>query len=196
MVAVLQPRPRPSSSSAAPMKGGKGQRERTPPPQRRETKGKSDRKGGKGKGKGEGKNRLMDDWDKSWFTQGTGLDGQTKPICMRHNLSQCTSQKCAFVHCCPVPKCDGTMCGSTDHKAISCPHRSRRVSAQGQLPAPNSAIGVEEPLPKPHCTDYTTELCTQQSRPARAQRTDPTISLDMPSGPTSPFVINGAAVQQ
>ena len=129
----------------------------------------------------------MEHWDKSWFTQGTGSDGQTKPICMRNNLSQCTAQKCACIHCCPVPKCDGTMCGSTDHKAISCPHRSRRVSAQGQLPAPNSATGVGVPLPKPHCTDCTTELCTQQSRPARAQRTDPTISLDMPSRPTSPL---------
>ena len=130
MVAVLQPRPWPSSA-AAPMKGGKGHRKRTPPPQRRESKEKSDRKGdkkGEGKGKSEGKNRLMEYWDKSRFTQGASPD-RTKPICMRHNSSQCTSQRCAFVHCCPVPKSDGSMCGSTDRKAITSPHRSRRVSA-------------------------------------------------------------------
>ena len=127
----------------------------------------------------------MEHWDKSWFTQGTGLDGQTKPICMRNNLSQCTSQRCAFVRCCPVPKSDGSMCGSTDHKAITCLHRSRRVSASGQLLAPETATGVGGSLPKPHYVSAITEECTQQSRPARAQRTDPTISLDMPSGPTS-----------
>ena len=121
MVAVLQPRPRPNSA-AVPMKRREGQRERTPPPQRREAKDKSDKKGhkrGDGKGKAEGKNRLMDNWDKSLFTQGTSSDGQSKPICMRHNVWQCTSLKCAFVHCSPVPKYDGSMCGSTDHNAIT-----------------------------------------------------------------------------
>ena len=123
VVAILRPRPR-ISSAAAPM--------RTPPPLRRESKGKSDRKGvkkGEAKAKAKARTAGWTTGHKSWFTQGTGSDGQTKPICVRYNLTQCTSQKCAFVHYCPVPKSDGTMCGSTDHKAISCPHRSRRVSA-------------------------------------------------------------------
>ena len=111
------------------------------------------------------------------------------PVCMRHNLSQCTSQRCAFVHSCPVPKSDGSICGSTDHKAIMCPHRSRRVSALGQLPAPETATSVGGPLPKPHYVSAITEGCKQHSRPAKAQRTDPTISLDLPSGPTSPFSV-------
>ena len=98
-------------------------------------------------------------------------DAQTKPICMRNSLSQCTSQKFAFVHCFPFPKSNGSMCGSTDHKAITCLHRSRRVSALGQLPTPETATSVGWPLPKPHYISDTTELCTQQSRPARAQRT-------------------------
>ena len=146
-------------------------------------------KKGEGKGKSEGKNRLMEYWDKSWFTQGTGPDGQTKPMCMRDNLSQCTSQRCAFVHSCPVPKSDGSICGSTDHKAITCPHRSRRVSALGQLPALETATSVGRPWPKPHYVSAITEGCKQHSRPAKAQRTDPTISLDLPSGPTSPLSV-------
>ena len=112
----------------------------------------------------------METWDKSWFTQGTGTDGETKPICMRHNLSQCTSQRCAFVHCL-VPLSDGSMCGSTDHKSITCPHHSRRASALGQLPPPFLATGVGRPLPKPHCVSDITEESNQHS-----QRTDPTLS--------------------
>ena len=87
MVTVLQPQPR-TIASAAPMRTGRGQkdRERTPTPQ--SSKGKNDRKGkkeGEGKFKSEGKSSLMDDWDRSWFTHGSGA-------CMRHNLTLCTSQ--------------------------------------------------------------------------------------------------------
>ena len=94
-------------------------------------------------------------------------------------------RKCAFVHCSRVPKYDGSMCGSTDHKAITLPHRSRRVPALRQLPAHY----VRGPLHKPHYVSAITNECKQQSRPAKTQRTDPTISLDPPSGPTSPLSV-------
>ena len=140
------------------MKGGKGQRERTPPPQRRETKGKSDRKGGKGKGKGkgEGKNRLMDDWDKSWFTQGTGLDGQTKPICMRHNLSQCTSQKCAFVHCC-LSRSVTVRCA-----APQTTKQSRALTVRAEFPPRDSSRRRKrQPASRNHCPSRITSVTPQ-----------------------------------
>ena len=150
MVAVLQPRPR-QSPSAAPVRGGKRQREWTPPPQRGESKGKGDRIGAKNEeDKGKGNSWFMESWEESWFLEKTPPDEQTKPVCMRHNLSQCTSQKCTFAHCCPVSISDGAMCGSTDHKAIACPHRSRKIPTKGQLPASESSSGVGEPLPEPH----------------------------------------------
>ena len=98
----------------------KAQRERKPPPKRKEPKEKASKKEiRKRKAKGsEGRNRLMENRDTSWFTQVTGLAARQSPF---------TSQKCAFVHCCPVPKSDGSLCGSLDHKAITCPHRSRRI---------------------------------------------------------------------
>ena len=118
MVAVLQPRPR-QSPSAAPVRGGKRQREWTPPPQRGESKGKGDRRGAeKEEGKGKGNNWFMERCEESWFLEKTAPEGQTKPICMRYNLSQCTWQTCPFAHCCPVSKSDGAMCGSTDHKRL------------------------------------------------------------------------------
>ena len=104
---------------------------------------------------------------------------------MRHNVLQCASQQCAFVHCCPVPKPGGTVCGSTDHKAIRCPHRSRPVTGWGELPAPQTATGVGRPLPKPNHISGITEERQQLSRPAKTQRTDPTISFDRKSGPTT-----------
>ena len=135
MVAVMQPRPR-QRRSAALVRGGKRQREWTPPPQRGESKRKGDRKGVKeeGKGKGEGK-KLVEKLGEVLVLRKDSSDGQTKPICMRYNLSQCTTQKCTFAHCCPVLKSDGSVCGSTDLKPIACLHRSRKVSTWGQLPA-------------------------------------------------------------
>ena len=133
----------------------------------------------------------MNNWDRSWFWQDPDSDGQRIPICMRHNLLLCGSQRCTFVHRWAVPEPDGTMCSSTDHKAITCLHRSRRVSTLGQLPAPNSATSVGRPLPKSHYISYTTERCTQQSFPTRAQKTDPMISLDMPAKSTSPLSCTG-----
>ena len=59
---------------------------------------------------------------------------QTKPICMRYNLLQCTVPKCTVAHCCPVLKSDGSKCGSTDHRAIACPHRSRKNVHLGTAP--------------------------------------------------------------
>ena len=52
---------------------------------------KGERKGAKkeeGNGKGEGKNKLAESLEKSWFSEQTAPDGQTRPICMRQNLSQ------------------------------------------------------------------------------------------------------------
>ena len=42
---------------------------------------------------------------------------------------------------------------------------------------------------KPHYISAITEECKQQSLPAKAQRTNPMISLDMPSGPTRPLSV-------
>ena len=44
-------------------------------------------------------------------------------------------------------------------------------------------------LPKPHYVSAITEGCKQHSRPAKAQRTGPTIALDLPSAPTSPLSV-------
>ena len=88
-------------AAAPPMRGFKRQREWTPPRHRGESKGKGDRKE-KAKAKAKEKKRLSENWKKSWFSEKTAPDGQTKPTCIRYNLSQCTSQKCTFAHCCPV----------------------------------------------------------------------------------------------
>ena len=138
----------------------------------------------------------MEHWDKSWFTQGTGSDGQTKPICMRHNLSQCTSQRCACIHCCPVPKCDGTMCGSTDHKAISCPSPFAPSFRPGT--APGAEFGdrrrgatAQAALHRLHHRIMHTAVTSRQST---AHGSDDFIGHAFKTNVT--VVINGAAVQQ
>ena len=85
MVAALQPRPK-SFLAAATTKEEKESESGRRHFHARRQKAKGDKKcDKKGDSKGEGKNRSLDNWDQSWFTQGTDPDGQTKPICMRHN---------------------------------------------------------------------------------------------------------------
>ena len=167
MVAMLQPRPR-QNPSAAPVRGRKGSEIG---PHRHKAENRKERATGKelrkkkAKAKVKEKNKWMENWEKSWFSEKTTPDGQTKPICMRYNLLQCTVPKCTFAHCCPVPESDGSMCGSTDHTAIACPHRSREVSTWGQLPVSGMATGVWRPLPKPHHDSGSPEKSRQTSDP-------------------------------
>ena len=162
MVAVLQPRPGPNPS-AAPMKGGKGQRERTPPPQGKTSKGKCDRKGDKkeeGEGKSEGKNQWMNNWDRSCFTHDTDSDGQRRPICMRHELLQCNSQKRTFGHRCPLPKPDGTMWGSIK--------RSRAPTVRaGSQPRDSSRRRIRRLASGGHCPSLITSVTPQKDAHSR-----------------------------
>ena len=157
MVAMLQPRPK-QSPSAAPVKGGRRQREWTPPPLRGEPKGTG--KELRRRRQGEGKKQVGESWEKSWFSEKTAPDGQTRPICMRHNLSQCTVPKCTFAHCCPV------QCAAPQtRKSIACPHRSFKVSTWEQLPAYEMATSVGRPLPEPHHDSGIAEYSRQISDP-------------------------------
>ena len=121
----------------------------------------------------------MDSGEKSWFVKSKGTDGQSKAICTRHNRSAPRKDAPSFTAVQSLNLVVGR--AATDHKAITCPHRSRRVSAWRTAPS------VGRPLPEPHCVSDNTEGCKQHSRPAQAQRTEPTISLDLPSRPTSPL---------
>ena len=116
---------------------------------------------------------MFENWKKSWFSEMTAPDGQTKPICIRYNLSQCTSQKCTFAHCCPV------QCA-----APQTTQRSRVLTDHAKSPPGDSSQRRKRrPTSEGRCPSHITEECKQRSSPT----TDPTIPLDLPLGPTPPL---------
>ena len=111
----------------------------------------------------------MDNWDKSLFTQKTSSDVQSElyaPQCIAVHLAEnALSFTAALSRKCAAPQTT---------------KRSRDLTVRAESLPGDSQRRKRRAI---------TKECKQQSRPAKTQRTDPTISLDPPSGPTSPLSV-------
>ena len=158
---------------------------------------KGDKKGDKkGDSKGEGKNRSLDNWDQSWFTQGTDLDGQdegpsacatiNRSALRRDALSCTTARSRSLTVRCAAPQTTSRSRALTVRAGSmardSSLRRKRRPASGGQFQSP-------------HGNSDTAEECKhEKSRPAKAQWTGPTVPLNTPSSPTSPLPVTEVRV--
>ena len=68
---------------------------------------------------------------------------------------------------------------------VPSPFRARPLARDSSRHPKRRPASGWRPLPVPHHISGITEECQKLSRPAKTQRTDPTISLDRKSGPTT-----------